>query len=135
MSTTSIISKVWNFCNTLRDDGVGSRFLKDNTFRGNEIVQSTRRLALMNMFLHNIGDIAGESMISSQDALIASSPENFDYVLANPPFGKKSYYQGSRLPSQEKNSPLSLSCSRSRTVSSCWTVRSTGNNFSGGTLR
>jgi len=67
-----------------------TRFLKDNTFRGNEIVQSTRRLALMNMFLHNIGDIAGESMISSQDALIASSPENFDYVLANPPFGKKS---------------------------------------------
>lgn len=23
MSTASIISKVWNFCNTLRDDGVG----------------------------------------------------------------------------------------------------------------
>ena len=67
-----------------------SKFLKDKTFRGNEIVQSTRRLALMNMFLHNIGDIIGESMISSQDALIASSPESFDYVLANPPFGKKS---------------------------------------------
>jgi type I restriction enzyme M protein len=66
-----------------------SKFLKDNTFRGNEIVQSTRRLALMNMFLHNIGDIIGESMISSQDALIASSPESFDYVLANPPFGKR----------------------------------------------
>jgi type I restriction enzyme M protein len=67
-----------------------SQFLKDKTFRGNEIVQSTRRLALMNMFLHNIGDITGESMISSQDALIAASPESFDYVLANPPFGKKS---------------------------------------------
>jgi len=67
-----------------------SQFLKDKTFRGNEIVQSTRRLALMNMFLHNIGDLIGESMISSQDALIASSPESFDYVLANPPFGKKS---------------------------------------------
>jgi len=67
-----------------------SQFLKDQTFRGHEIVQSTRRLALMNMFLHNIGDITGESMISSQDALIASSPESFDYVLANPPFGKKS---------------------------------------------
>jgi len=67
-----------------------TRFLKENTFQGNEIVQSTRRLALMNMFLHNIGDIAGESMISSQDALIAPSPDSFDYVLANPPFGKKS---------------------------------------------
>jgi len=67
-----------------------SQFLKFNTFRGNEIVQSTRRLALMNMFLHNIGELDGESMISSQDALIAPSPESFDYVLANPPFGKKS---------------------------------------------
>ncbi len=67
-----------------------SQFLKDKTFRGNEIVQSTRRLALMNMFLHNIGDLIGEPMISSQDALIASSAESFDYVLANPPFGKKS---------------------------------------------
>jgi type I restriction enzyme M protein len=67
-----------------------AQFLKDQTFRGNEIVQSTRRLALMNMFLHNIGDITGESMISAQDALIAASPESFDYVLANPPFGKKS---------------------------------------------
>lgn len=67
-----------------------TRFLKLQTFRGNEIVQSTRRLALMNMFLHNIGDIDGESMISPQDALIADSGARFDYVLANPPFGKKS---------------------------------------------
>jgi type I restriction enzyme M protein len=65
-------------------------FLKLRTFRGNEIVANTRRLALMNMFLHNIGDISSESMISSQDALIADSGDRFDYVLANPPFGKKS---------------------------------------------
>jgi len=65
-------------------------FLKFQTFRGNEIVANTRRLALMNMFLHNIGDISSESMISSQDALIADSGDRFDYVLANPPFGKKS---------------------------------------------
>ena len=75
---------------TYKLDKEQSQFLKDQTFRGHEIVQSTRRLALMNMFLHNIGDITGESMISSQDALIASNPESFDYVLANPPFGKKS---------------------------------------------
>ena len=30
-------------------------FLKHRTFSGNEIVANTRRLALMNMFLHNIG--------------------------------------------------------------------------------
>lgn len=65
-------------------------FLKFHTFRGNEIVANTRRLALMNMFLHNIGDISSDSMISSQDALIADSGDRFDYVLANPPFGKKS---------------------------------------------
>lgn len=65
-------------------------FLKFKTFRGNEIVANTRRLCLMNMFLHNIGDIDGESMISAQDALVADTGERFDYVLANPPFGKKS---------------------------------------------
>lgn len=65
-------------------------FLKHETFFGNEIVASTRRLALMNMFLHNIGEIDGESSISSNDALVASSPQTYDYVLANPPFGKKS---------------------------------------------
>jgi len=64
--------------------------LKYSTFQGNEIVANTRRLALMNMFLHNIGDIDGESMISAQDALIAEPRDHFDYVLANPPFGKKS---------------------------------------------
>ncbi len=65
-------------------------FLKHETFFGNEIVAGTRRLALMNMFLHNIGEIDGDSPISPNDALIASPRESFDYVLANPPFGKKS---------------------------------------------
>jgi type I restriction enzyme M protein len=66
------------------------RFLKFNTFWGNEIVAGTRRLALMNLFLHNIGDIDSDNSISPADALIAPSPERYDYVLANPPFGKKS---------------------------------------------
>jgi len=65
-------------------------FLKHETFYGNEIVANTRRLALMNMFLHNIGEIDGEPMISGQDALISSPSKMVDYVLANPPFGKKS---------------------------------------------
>lgn len=65
-------------------------FLKHKTFFGNEIVANTRRLCLMNMFLHNIGEIDGESLVSPNDALIAPSPVNVDYVLANPPFGKKS---------------------------------------------
>ncbi|MBX3282709.1 MAG: SAM-dependent DNA methyltransferase [Acidobacteria bacterium] len=65
-------------------------FLKYSTFSGNEIVAATRRLALMNLFLHNIGDIDSENFISSTDALVAPSAASFDYVLANPPFGKKS---------------------------------------------
>ena len=65
-------------------------FLKLHTFFGNEIVSNTRRLCLMNMFLHNIGDIDSDSFISPQDSLISSAPVSYDYVLANPPFGKKS---------------------------------------------
>ncbi len=64
--------------------------LKHETFFGNEIVPNTRRMCLMNMFLHNIGEIDGESMISPKDALVADAGQRFDYVLANPPFGKKS---------------------------------------------
>lgn len=66
------------------------QFLKHSTFYANEIVANTRRLCLMNMFLHNIGEIDGDSMVSPNDALVAASPISVDYVLANPPFGKKS---------------------------------------------
>jgi type I restriction enzyme M protein len=65
-------------------------FLRDNTFFGNEIVPSTRRMCLMNLFLHNIGELDGEPKVDRADALIADSGKRFDYVLANPPFGKKS---------------------------------------------
>jgi type I restriction enzyme M protein len=64
--------------------------LKHKTFHGNEIVANARRLCLMNMFLHNIGEIDGEVLISPNDALVAPSGQTYDYVLANPPFGKKS---------------------------------------------
>lgn len=65
-------------------------FLKNKTFYGNEIVASTRRMCLMNMFLHNIGEIDGDTFISSTDALVSDEGNRYDYVLANPPFGKKS---------------------------------------------
>ncbi len=48
-----------------------SRFLKNKTFGGNEIV-------------------AGETAISNSDALIADAGTRYDYILTNPPFGKKS---------------------------------------------
>ena len=66
------------------------KFLKNETFSGNEIVAGTRRLCLMNMFLHNIGEIDGDTFISPNDALISDEGIRVDYVMANPPFGKKS---------------------------------------------
>ncbi|MEN6348256.1 MAG: class I SAM-dependent DNA methyltransferase [Syntrophomonas sp.] len=66
------------------------QFLKFNTFSGNEIVANTRRLCLMNLFLHNIGDIDSENYISPADSLVADTGLRADYVLTNPPFGKKS---------------------------------------------
>ena len=65
-------------------------FLRFKTFYGNEIVPNTRRMCLMNLFLHNIGDLDGEPTVDRADALIADPGKHFDYVLANPPFGKKS---------------------------------------------
>ena len=44
----------------------------------------------MNMFLHNIGKIDGAATVSPNDSLVADTGERFDFVLANPPFGKKS---------------------------------------------
>lgn len=71
-------------------DKTQKAFLKHDTFHGNEIVANTRRLCLMNMFLHNIGEIDGESAVSGNDALVAPPTQTVDMVLANPPFGKKS---------------------------------------------
>ena len=65
-------------------------FLKFHTFKGWEIVQSTYRLCLMNLFLHNISDFEGTPPIVRSDSLLAHPGESFDYVLTNPPFGKKS---------------------------------------------
>jgi len=64
-------------------------FLKFKTFRGWELVPNTYRLCLMNLFLHNIGEMNEEPPITRNDALIADPGERFDYVLTNPPFGKK----------------------------------------------
>lgn len=66
------------------------RFLKEDTFHGWEIVASTARMSLMNLFLHNIGGLDKEPPVKREDALLTKPSDLFDYVLANPPFGKKS---------------------------------------------
>jgi len=67
-----------------------AEFLRFGTFYGNEIVPATRRMCLMNLFLHSIGDMITKPPIDRSDALLMTPTQQFDYVLANPPFGKKS---------------------------------------------
>lgn len=67
------------------------QFLKNETVHGVELVQATYRLCLMNLFLHGISDINSNKVpIFRGDALISKPSELYDYVLANPPFGRKS---------------------------------------------
>ncbi len=65
-------------------------FLKNETFYGNELVKTTFKMALMNLYLHNIGDIYGNVPVAQGDSLLTDPGYRVDYVLTNPPFGKKS---------------------------------------------
>lgn len=72
-------------------DRDAKQFLKNKTFYGVELVQETYRLCLMNLFLHGIGDINSNQVpIERRDSLLTKPNETYDYVLANPPFGRKS---------------------------------------------
>ena len=63
-------------------------FLKYETFKGIDIVDSVVRLCVMNLYLHGIG--GEESPILVGDSLISDRKERFDMVLTKPPFGRKS---------------------------------------------
>ena len=77
-----------NYQNMSRSE---KQYLRSETFWGWEIVQETARLCLMNMFLHGIGgDIKKSSTLTVADSLESHPGENFEVVLTNPPFGRKS---------------------------------------------
>ena len=63
------------------------RFLKEKALTGVEIVDGAARLCAMNLFLHGIG---GEEPVAVRDALSSKGSVEFEMVLTNPPFGKKS---------------------------------------------
>lgn len=65
------------------------RQLKQGTFKGWELVQSTARLCAMNLMLHGIGSDKDLPIVVS-DSLAADPGDRFDIVMTNPPFGKKS---------------------------------------------
>ncbi len=80
----------YDFIDNPQLDREEKRFLKEETFHGWEIVASTARMCLMNLFLHNIGGLDKEPPVRREDALLTKPSDLYDYVLANPPFGKKS---------------------------------------------
>jgi len=64
--------------------------LKFSTFSGQELVLDTRRLCIMNLYLHGIHD-----GIEYGDSLAEAKEAEWEMVLTNPPFGVKS---GGELP-------------------------------------
>ena len=62
--------------------------LRDHALHGWEIVDSAARLGVMNLYLHGIG--GDQTNIVVDDSLRTHPGVNFDLVLTNPPFGRKS---------------------------------------------
>jgi type I restriction enzyme M protein len=90
--TGGFFLRVYDFIsdtNNYKLDKEDKEFLKFKTFSGWEIVANAARLCLMNMYLHGIGDLNSEPPIERADSLLKVPSEKFDYVLTNPPFGKK----------------------------------------------
>jgi type I restriction enzyme M protein len=73
-----------------RLDKEQKRKLKSGTLFGIELVDGVTRLCAMNLLLHGIGGDSDKNLpVETRDAL-ASKHGEYDMVLANPPFGKKS---------------------------------------------
>jgi type I restriction enzyme M protein len=75
-------------------DRAQKKQLKSGTFFGIELVDSVTRLCAMNLLLHGIGGESeggsdSELPVVTKDALAGKHGE-YEIVLANPPFGKKS---------------------------------------------
>jgi len=64
-------------------------FLKLNTFKGKDIVDSVARLCAMNLQLHGVGG-EDKSPIEVGDAIVSDPGDRYDVILTNPPFGKRS---------------------------------------------
>ena len=62
--------------------------MQRDALHGWEIVDSAARLGVMNLYLHGIG--GDETNITVDDSLRAHPGINYDMVLTNPPFGRKS---------------------------------------------
>jgi len=69
------------------------KHLKFKALHGVELVNGVARLCAMNLMLHGVGPVTeeeGEPTVKIADSLAAKPNIEFDIVLTNPPFGKKS---------------------------------------------
>jgi type I restriction enzyme M protein len=74
--------------NNFNLDELQKNKLKSGTFSGTDISDRQVRFCLMNFILHGITN--DEKIIESADSLFKENPPKFDFVLVDPPFGKKS---------------------------------------------
>ncbi|MDJ0278535.1 class I SAM-dependent DNA methyltransferase [Sphingomonas sp. 2R-10] len=68
------------------------RHLKNCAISGTELVPAVTRLGAMNLLLHGIGSSDGddEPPIRTADSLAVRPDRQYDVILTNPPFGKRS---------------------------------------------
>lgn len=69
-------------------DSEQKKHLRFNALSGFDIVDGVTRLCAMNLYLHGIG--GDESPVKTLDSLASPPSTNYDIVMTNPPFGKKS---------------------------------------------
>ncbi len=69
-------------------DSEQKRHLRFNALSGFDIVDGVTRLCAMNLYLHGIG--GDESPVKTLDSLASPPSTNYEIVMTNPPFGKKS---------------------------------------------
>jgi type I restriction enzyme M protein len=69
-------------------DSDQKRHLRFDALSGFDIVDGVTRLCSMNLYLHGIG--GDESPVKTADSLASPPGTNYDIVMTNPPFGKKS---------------------------------------------
>jgi type I restriction enzyme M protein len=86
-------------------------------FSGNEIVSSTRRLCLMNLLLQGIGSVYQKQVYIKAENALLDSHKKYDYVFANPPFGKASSIK-------VRNKKGNLCLERVRSKSDLWATTS-----------
>lgn len=94
LAANNYIRKNTNDFNDLNEEEI--KFQKNNAYIGMELVPDTRRLALMNIMLHNLeGGNKGVIRLGNALSFEGQNLPKADLILSNPPFGTK---KGGGLP-------------------------------------